>query len=121
MTINCDTVDGYHAGDMSGAQEAWITPTLLNSWVNFGGGYSTVGYYKDSLGIVHVKGIVKSGTAVGIFVLPAGYRPVEILRLPTFTNGVFGWISIDTAGDVNAGGGYSNVSFALDVVNFKAV
>lgn len=59
-------------------QEAWSAPTLQNSWVNYGSGYDTVGYMKDSLGFVHVKGMIKSGvTTLGtlLFTLPAGYRP----------------------------------------------
>ncbi len=33
------------------------------------------GYYKDHEGIVHLVGLVKSGTAGAIFRLPAGFRP----------------------------------------------
>jgi len=59
-------------------QEAWIAPTLQNSWVNYGSGFDAVGYMKDALGFVHIKGFVKSGTttaATVLFTLPAGYRP----------------------------------------------
>jgi hypothetical protein len=57
-------------------QEAFIAPTLLNSWVNFGSGYQEVGYMKDSMGFVHIRGMIKSGTlGADIFILPAGYRP----------------------------------------------
>jgi hypothetical protein len=57
-------------------QEAFIAPTLLNSWVNFGSGYQEVGYMKDSMGFVHIRGMIKSGTlSANIFILPAGYRP----------------------------------------------
>lgn len=46
-----------------------------NSWANFGAPYNTAGYFKDSSGVVHLKGLVNgSGTTV-IFTLPAGYRP----------------------------------------------
>lgn len=58
------------------AQEAWIAPTLVNSFVNFGTPYSTAGYMKDSLGFVHLRGMVKTGASgATIFTLPAGYRP----------------------------------------------
>jgi hypothetical protein len=64
--------------------EDWITPTLLNSWVDFGSGWATVQYMKDALGFVHIKGMPKSGSlAATIFTLPAGYRPLENLLFPS--------------------------------------
>ena len=67
-------------------QEEWIAPTLLNSWVDHSPGvYSTIGYYKDALGIVHLKGVVKNGTSNIIFELPLGYRPSRFLFFETGT------------------------------------
>jgi len=55
----------------------WIAPTLGNSWVEYGSGNSPVGYMKDSMGFVQLRGLIKSGTtATPVFVLPVGYRPV---------------------------------------------
>lgn len=55
---------------------AWIAPTLINSWVNAGAPDETVGYLKDPLGFVHLKGLIKTGTSGTVaFVLPAGYLP----------------------------------------------
>lgn len=57
-------------------QEAWKVPALLNNWANFGGNFNAVGYWKDSFGVVHLRGLVKSGTPESvIFTLPVGYRP----------------------------------------------
>ena len=61
-------------------QQAWQTASLGNGWVNYGGTFATAAYMKDSLGFVHLKGAVKSGTTtVGtvLFTLPAGYRPAQ--------------------------------------------
>ena len=55
-------------------QEPWQTPTLTDGFVNWGGEYAPAGYFKDSLGVVHLRGLVRSGAAF-IFTLPAGYRP----------------------------------------------
>jgi hypothetical protein len=53
-------------------------------WTYFGTPYNTPGYYKDALGVVHLKGLVKwaesfqlSGSCNGwsFFQLPVGYRP----------------------------------------------
>jgi len=72
-------------------QEAWIAPTLLNGWVNYGGTEDPVGYMKDTLGFVHIRGMIKSGvTTPGtlIFNLPPGYRPLNGLTQVTISNDV---------------------------------
>jgi hypothetical protein len=56
----------------------WTAPTLLNSWVNFGSGWSEAGYYKDAFSRIHLRGLIHDGTMtvpVNLFTLPAGYRP----------------------------------------------
>lgn len=58
-------------------QETWNTPILLNGWSNLPSSFAKVQYFKDSFGIVHLKGFVKSGTDNTIFVFPEGYRPSE--------------------------------------------
>lgn len=69
----CSQWIGSNAAGIPGAQ-AWQAPTLLNSWVNFGGSFATVAYYRDAVGIVHLKGRMKTGTVGTIaFTLPAGY------------------------------------------------
>lgn len=40
-------------------QEPWQTPTFQNGWVNYDTTYNPAGYFKDSLGIVHLRGLVK--------------------------------------------------------------
>ncbi|WP_258296190.1 hypothetical protein [Paenibacillus peoriae] len=62
---------------------AWLAPTLLNGWSSIiGGGGSTyaAGYYKDSSGVVHMRGWLNGGAtaqATAIFKLPPGYRPSQ--------------------------------------------
>jgi hypothetical protein len=49
-----------------------------NGWKNYNDEYNTAAYFKDSMGIVHLKGLVKGGSGginATIFVLPEGYRP----------------------------------------------
>jgi len=91
----------------------WITPTLLNSWVDYGGTYAGVGYQKVGR-VVYMKGLVTGGAAgTVIFNLPAGYRPSSQMlmltavnatppagRIDVYTNGnllagTAGWVSID--------------------------
>jgi hypothetical protein len=57
-------------------------PAFQNTWHNFGGGYSTMAFAKDSAGFVHLKGTISAGTfSVPAFTLPAGYRPAQNLVL----------------------------------------
>lgn len=102
--------------------EGWTAPTFQNSWVNFGSGWAAVGYCKDSLGFVHLKGLIKSGTvAYGtpMFTLPVGYRPAESEIFASVSNSVFGEIAVDSNGIVSAVNG-SNSFFTLSGITFKA-
>jgi len=104
--------------------QAWQTPTLLNGWVNFGSGYNSAGYWKDSFGVVHLRGLIKSGTATAgtvIFTLPAGYRPpaIELLQVQCYTSTyVIGRVDIQSGGNVvfQTGG---NTFLSLDGLTFR--
>ena len=59
-------------------QEDWqsVTPQMfLNGWDNYSADFNRAGFFKDSMGLVHLKGLVSSGSDRLIFVLPSGYRP----------------------------------------------
>ncbi len=99
----------------------WVAPSLLNGWVNYGGVYQDAGYYKDPLGMVHLRGLVKDGTATAgttLFTLPVGFRPLAQTVLITLTNSVLGALNIETDGDVNVGGGTSSAWFSLENITF---
>ncbi len=105
--------------------ENWIAPSLSNSWVNYGGSYSTAGYYKDPLGIVHIRGMVKDGTAdTAVFTLPAGYRPEHLLvpravGIPNALGGNPG-VEISTAGVVKPFSSSGiNSSLNLENIHFR--
>lgn len=100
----------------------WTAPTLLNSWVNFGSGYSNAGYRKDpSTGIVYIRGLIKDGTATNgtvLFNLPSGYRPTGAVMFPqTFSNGsaeAACRIVIAATGDITIGPGVSNTFLSIN-------
>lgn len=100
--------------------EPFTAPTLTNSWVNFGGVSSPVGYYKDPFGIVRLRGLVKSGTiGASILQLPIGYRPPFRVFHSTVSNALFGALYVDQDGTVIPFVG-SNVDFSLDGITFRA-
>lgn len=114
--------DYVNTGLPQKTQEAWIAPTLLNGWVNFGGGFATAGYYKDDMNIVHVRGMVKGGTATNgavIFNLPVGYRPLLTQFYATTSFAGFGSYSVSNNGEIainvgNAGDFSINFSFRAE-------
>ncbi len=100
--------------------ETFIAPTLLNSWVAFGGTGNPPGYFKDAHGVVHLRGLVKSGTVgAAIFTLPAGYRPANQELFACVSNDAFGRLDVTSAGNVTLAVG-SNVFASLDGVIFRA-
>lgn len=107
------------------AHEAVHAPTLTNGWVNFTSGFTTAGYWKDAFGVVHLEGLVKSGTVgttfstSAIFTLPLGYRPGAIYIFPAASNDAFGEIRVDTSGHVSAFPPSSSSWVDLDGITFR--
>lgn len=113
-----------HIGDYQPVvvTQPFIFPAaFLNGWAPFGGIYNTPGYWKDALGVVHLRGLMAGGVVGSpAFVLPAGYRPTATELIGVASNGAFGVLGIDNAGNVTPSIG-SNIWFGLDSVTFKAV
>jgi hypothetical protein len=115
--------NGVTAAKME-VQQAWQAPSLLNSWVNYGSGFDTVGYMKDSLGFVHVRGFIKSGaTAAGtiIFNLPVGYRPESstYATCSASPGSTMAAVELNSSGDVKYVAG-NNTYMGLGHIVFKA-
>ncbi len=95
---------------------------LRNGWVALGGGYAAPRYWKDSLGRVHLEGIVKSGTInTAIFTLPPGFRPAtsESFAQIVQSGSGSGSCEVQPLGPVVAFTA-SNASFSLWGVSFLA-
>ncbi|OMD00054.1 hypothetical protein BJP49_28590, partial [Paenibacillus odorifer] len=85
---------------------AQITPTLLNGWETYSSSNAPY-YYKDTLGFVHIRGMVKSGVnGSPILTLPPGYRPsatagIESISVSNNGSGVLiGNVEVDYKGRV---------------------
>lgn len=94
-------------------------PAFENGYSNFGGGFSTAGFYKDSLGVVHLKGTMHNGTAgTTAFILPPGYRPSEDLFMPEASGGTAHYLYILTDGSVQPQDSTGDIG--LDGLSFRA-
>jgi hypothetical protein len=113
----------YNCTDrQTAAQYDWILVTpYQNSWVDYGGGtFGAVSYYKDTDGIVHLRGAIKSGTVPSIaFVLPPGFRPASTSYHACVSNNSFGFVAITPGGSLTPQVG-SPVYVSLDGISFRA-
>lgn len=123
--VQASRSDHVHPTDTSlqaVTQQAWQTVTFQNSWVEYDSTtYGATGYYKDTAGMVHLRGLVKSGTVgdVPIFTLPAGYRPAYPMAFALSSNSAFGQGYIKATGEVECLTG-SNASVWLSNIHFRA-
>lgn len=94
-------------------------PPYENSWVAWGAGEATPGYFKDPFNFVHLKGVIKSGViGSSAFTLPPGYRPAEKYIGMAISNGAVGRLDISTAGVVTPTAG-NNTYFSLNDCMFR--
>ena len=117
--------------------------TLFQRWQNYGAGYASVGFYKDQLGIVHLKGVVTNPQQQNvvdpdtqpIFRLPVAYRPAHNRMFASVgSENVDHWDVAPARVDINPAGfvsfvqdcsdGLANCSanpayFTLDGISFR--
>ena len=114
------TIETLYQEKANKVQEDWITPSLLNGWTSISG--STVAYFKDTLGFVHLKGKAATGTInQDMFILPLGYRP-EVSKqflVPhgSATSCIRFWVS--PLGELRVDAPYIN-TIDLSAITFKA-
>jgi hypothetical protein len=106
------------------AQEAWIAPTLLNGWVNYGiSGGALAAFIKDDMGFVHLKGLIKDGTTTAgttIFTLPVGYRPLSSLYFLVADSNGFARLFVASNGVIAIEADANNTYLSLDQITFRA-
>lgn len=98
---------------------AWTTPTMANSWVRYDLTYDTAGYYKDNNGFVHLRGLVRSGTASTVFQLPVGYRPLMRKIFPSVSNQTISRTDVRPDGWIEFSA-YNNAWVSMEGITFKA-
>lgn len=104
--------------------EGWNTAVYQNGWATFTDAtYNTnIQYKKLPSGLVILHGIVKGNnrTGVGIFALPAGYRPLKQLVCIAIADDNFVRIDIDPAGLVSLPNGGTPGYLSLENISFFA-
>ena len=102
-------------------QEAWKDAPLVNGWVNYQNSYNPGQYFRDSLGVVHFRGLIRAGANGTIaFTLPAGYRPAyRQLHVVSTNPNVAGRVDVDTSGNVIIVSGDPGW-VGLDSISFRA-
>lgn len=101
------------------AQVPMNAPVYQNGWADLGGANQVGGYYKDSFGVVHLRGVIISGT-IGLtaFTLPAGFRPLANEVFAVASNTIYGQLAVKSDGTVIPAVG-SNLLFSLSGVSFR--
>ncbi len=102
----------------------WADLALYNSWVDYTTGVNPASM-KDGCGIVHLRGLIKDGTAgTTICMLPEGSRPAVALVLLCPCGGpAMARVDIATSGAVSVNGyhsGGTNAYLSLDTISFPA-
>jgi hypothetical protein len=99
----------------------WIDLTLGSSWVSYLPTEPVLGYWRDSSGIVRLRGIIKGGTLNPniIATLPVGFRPLTTLRIAIPTSTGFGWVQINPTGAISLVTG-SNLWADFSGISFRA-
>ncbi len=102
------------------SHSSWSNLSLTNGWVAYGG-FSSPQYTKTGDGVVHLKGLIRSGTigSVPLATLPEGFRPSERILSATVSNAAYARIDILPNGQVHATTG-NNLWYALDSISFLA-
>src|SRR5690625_3828836 len=62
-------------------------PSLGNGWINYGGGYGGVRYFRDTQGRVTIEGMMQAGSDGVVFTLLEGYRPADTLVFCCWSGG----------------------------------
>lgn len=97
------------------------TPAYEHGWVDYGAPYFAPGYWKDPLGFIHLRGVIKSGTVgSSAFTLPPGARPISHPGpFIVLSNGAAGRVDIGTDGTITPIAPSSNVYVVLDGIYFR--
>lgn len=94
-------------------------PAFANSWVNFGTTDAPAAFWRDPMGWVHLRGLIKSGTIGNVaFTLPPGFRPPLREVFAVLSNGAIGRVDVQADGQVIPAAG-NNTYVSLAGIHFR--
>lgn len=95
---------------------------FLNSWVNYGSNWADAAYWRDPFKIVHLRGLIKTGTVgSAAFTLPPAFRPEANETFSVLSNSALGRVDVQTDGQVIPASPSSNTWVSLSGITFKVV
>lgn len=108
-------------------QENWRPLPFNAPWTNYGNTYNEGHYFKDSQGIVHLRGLVRNPSIAGnisvngqlICTLPGGYRPLQRELFVSFSMDLAARIDVLPSGQVYVITGQAGW-ITLDGMTFRA-
>ncbi len=112
----------YAATSLGAKGIHWTNAHLENGWQQGCCGAGAPGYAKDSLGVVHLRGALQSGSDdVAAFVLPSSMRPHHNLFLPVYCcGGNYASVRISHSGNVTPFGSGVTGFLSLAGITFVA-
>ena len=102
---------------------AWNGIDLWNDWENYGNGFATAAWYKDPLGVMHFRGMIKNGdTSAGTVLFSLWEDEVpqygKLMFMVPNGSGGFSKIEVHPNGDFVYYGS-SNIWISLDQISFR--
>lgn len=112
----------YLSGEIE--NENRIAMNLINNFANYDKGYNQASYWKDKNGVVHLTGLINTGTnttGTVIATLPVGYRPKLNEIFSAFTGNASSSmrLNVDSTGVISFNGTYTSF-IGLAGISFKA-
>jgi len=124
-TVVFDEATGYLRSGFGTTMYTWTDATLQNGWTSWGAGHANVGYLRDPMGYVVLRGVGRAGTLTDgttIFTLPTGYRPSFISQHHVYgTSGAIINIQSDGQVKIYAMPGVAGSPLALDGIRFPTI
>lgn len=121
--ITSKILDGAVTAAKIEPQQAWQTVGYLNGFSRYSTAtdWGECQYYKDSLGMVHMKGLIKGGSVnASMFQLPVGYRPQHNIIITTHSSDALCRIDVLPDGHCIPRAGFNTAWISLNMIHFRA-
>lgn len=126
------TVPSARQAESFTAAEAWHVvgapgePEFLNSWASepqAPNSPESVAFYKDQVGVVHLRGVARNGTLPTVFKLPPGFRPAaeRTLSFPASCTSCGSGVGVVAIRGAGSGGAEGQVISAGDGTSFDGI